>query len=118
MLGVAGDELNMKITTRTDIVLADRMLQAAVLVPSPEPHPTASLEGARILVVGGTTGIGRAIADQAAPSGAVADVAGTSAGPGRPGLRGGRGLRPRDRRGGWAGSTTSSSPRACCGSAG
>ena len=27
MLGVAGDEINMKITTRTDIVLADRMLQ-------------------------------------------------------------------------------------------
>ncbi len=80
MLGVAGDELNMKITTRTDIVLADRMLQAAVLVPSPEPHPTASLEGARILVVGGTTGIGRAIADQAGALGAVADVAGTSAG--------------------------------------
>ena len=80
MLGVAGDEINMKITTRTDIVLADRMLQAAVLVPSPEPHPTASLAGSRILVVGGTTGIGRAIADQAGGQGAVAEVAGTSAG--------------------------------------
>jgi ribitol-5-phosphate 2-dehydrogenase (NADP+) / D-ribitol-5-phosphate cytidylyltransferase len=80
MLGVAGDEINMKITTRIDMVLADRMLQMAVLVPDPEPQPTASLAGSRVLVVGGTTGIGRAIADGAQGLGARSEVAGTSAG--------------------------------------
>jgi ribitol-5-phosphate 2-dehydrogenase (NADP+) / D-ribitol-5-phosphate cytidylyltransferase len=80
MLGVAGDEINMKITTPIDIVLADRMLQMAVLVPDPEPHPTSSLAAARVLVVGGTTGIGQAIAAGAEALGARAEVAGTSAG--------------------------------------
>jgi 2-C-methyl-D-erythritol 4-phosphate cytidylyltransferase len=80
MLGVAGDEINMKITTRTDIVLADRMLQLAVLVPGPDPLQAASLDGARILVVGGTAGIGRAIAQLAAAEGGVAEVTGSSAG--------------------------------------
>ncbi len=37
MLAVAGDEINMKITTRIDMVMADRMLQMSVLVPGPEP---------------------------------------------------------------------------------
>lgn len=80
MLGVAGDEINMKITTRIDMVLADRMLQMAVLVPDADPHPTGSLHGARVLVIGGTTGIGRAVADGAVAMGARAEVAGTSAG--------------------------------------
>ena len=80
MLGVAGDEINMKITTPIDIVLADRMLQMAVLVPDPEPQPASSLDGSRVLVVGGTTGIGQAIAAGAEALGARAQVAGTSAG--------------------------------------
>jgi 2-C-methyl-D-erythritol 4-phosphate cytidylyltransferase len=80
MLAVAGDEINMKITTRIDMVMADRMLQMAVLVPGPDPTPTATLEGARILVVGGTNGIGRAVAELAATQGAVAEVAGSSLG--------------------------------------
>lgn len=80
LLGVAGDEINMKITTRIDMVMADRMLQMAVLVPGPEPMPTATLAGARLLVVGGTNGIGRAIADLAIEQGAVAQVTGSSLG--------------------------------------
>ena len=70
MLAVAGDEINMKITTRIDMVMADRMLQMSVLVPGPEPMPTATLTGARLLVIGGTNGIGRAIADLAPCQGA------------------------------------------------
>ena len=80
MLAVAGDEINMKITTRIDMVMADRMLQMAVLVAGPEPTPTATLAGARILVVGGTNGIGRAIAEEARLQGATAEVAGSSLG--------------------------------------
>ena len=80
MLAVAGDEINMKITTRIDMVMADRMLQMSVLVPVPDLVPTASLSGARILVVGGTNGIGKAIAEQARDQGAACEVGGTSTG--------------------------------------
>lgn len=80
MLAVAGDEINMKITTRIDMVMADRMLQMSVLVPGPEPTATSTLEGARVLVVGGTNGIGRAIAELAVEQGARAEVAGSSLG--------------------------------------
>jgi 2-C-methyl-D-erythritol 4-phosphate cytidylyltransferase len=80
MLAVAGDEINMKITTRIDMVMADRMLQMSVLVPGPDPVATATLEGKRLLVVGGTQGIGKAIADQATAQGARAEIAGSSLG--------------------------------------
>ncbi|HYO42211.1 MAG TPA: bifunctional cytidylyltransferase/SDR family oxidoreductase [Candidatus Limnocylindrales bacterium] len=80
MLAVAGDEINMKITTRIDMVMADRMLQMAVLVPGPDPTPTATIAGTRLLVVGGTNGIGRAIAEAAEGQGATAEVAGSSTG--------------------------------------
>lgn len=80
MLAVAGDEINMKITTRIDMVMADRMLQMSVLVPGPEPTATSTLAGARVLVVGGTNGIGRAIAELAIEHGARAEVAGSSLG--------------------------------------
>jgi 2-C-methyl-D-erythritol 4-phosphate cytidylyltransferase len=80
MLAVAGDEINMKITTRIDMVMADRMLQMSVLVPGPEAVATATLEGARLLVIGGTQGIGRAIAEQAEAQGARAEIAGSSLG--------------------------------------
>jgi ribitol-5-phosphate 2-dehydrogenase (NADP+) / D-ribitol-5-phosphate cytidylyltransferase len=80
MLGVAGDEINLKITTRIDMVMADRMLQMSVLVPGVEPHATSSLTGARLYVIGGTKGIGGAIADQGRLLGAQAIVDGTSTG--------------------------------------
>lgn len=80
VLAVAGDEVNLKITTRIDLVMADRILQQSVLVPEREPRQIRSLEGARVLVVGGTNGIGRAIAEQAAALGAQTAVDGASTG--------------------------------------
>ncbi len=76
---VAGDEINLKITTRIDLVMADRMLQMRTL--SPEGVAAVDdLGGARILVIGGTNGIGRAIADEATRLGADAGVEGRSTG--------------------------------------
>ena len=80
MLAVAGDEINMKITTPIDMVMADRVLQMRVLVPSEEPTPIASLAGARLYVVGGTTGSGRRLRPKAELLGARAVVDGTSTG--------------------------------------
>jgi 2-C-methyl-D-erythritol 4-phosphate cytidylyltransferase len=72
---VAGDEVNLKITTRIDLVLADRMLQMRTVNPTdgPDAEP-ASLAGARVLVIGGTNGIGKGIADAAREQGAVVEV--------------------------------------------
>ncbi len=80
LLAVAGDEINLKITTRIDLVLADRMIQMRTLSPVGEPRPAHPIEGARLYVVGGTNGIGRAIADAAERLGARAVVDGTSLG--------------------------------------
>ena len=79
---VPGDEVNLKITTKLDFVLADRMIQMRTLdLPdSDELQPSHSLDGARLLVVGGTTGIGRSIADEAERLGARAAVDGRSLG--------------------------------------
>ncbi|HEY3523484.1 MAG TPA: bifunctional cytidylyltransferase/SDR family oxidoreductase [Candidatus Limnocylindrales bacterium] len=77
---VDGDEVNLKITTRIDLVLADRMIQMRTLVPSDQPPSLRTMEGARVLVVGGTNGIGRAIADEAARAGASVEVDGRSRG--------------------------------------
>jgi len=77
---VEGDEVNVKITTPIDLVIADRMLQMSVIVPGPTPTPTSSLEGESVLVVGGTNGIGRAIAELAEADGARVAVTGLSLG--------------------------------------
>ena len=76
---VAGDEVNLKITTRIDLVMADRMLQMRTISPSDVPA-AIGLDGARVLVVGGTNGIGRAIAEEAVRLGARAAVEGRSTG--------------------------------------
>jgi 2-C-methyl-D-erythritol 4-phosphate cytidylyltransferase len=75
VLAVAGDEVNLKITTRVDLVLADRMLQMRTIAATAETGPTAPLTGARIHVIGGTNGIGAAIVGEAERLGAsvVAD---------------------------------------------
>ena len=70
IVAVAGDEVNLKITTRTDMVLADRMIQMRTLPTLGAPQPSRTLDGARLYVVGGTEGIGKAIADQAREAGA------------------------------------------------
>jgi ribitol-5-phosphate 2-dehydrogenase (NADP+) / D-ribitol-5-phosphate cytidylyltransferase len=80
LLAVAGDDVNLKITTRIDLVLADRMLQIRTLAPDTTPEDGRSLEGARLLVIGGTNGIGRAIADEAERLGGHVAVEGRSLG--------------------------------------
>ena len=80
LVAVPGDEVNLKITTRTDMVLADRMIQMRTLSAVADPEPTRSLDGARLYVVGGTNGIGRAVAELARASGATVAVDGRSTG--------------------------------------
>ena len=79
VLAVPGDEVNLKITTRIDLVMADRMLQMRTL-SSADAFAFSGLAGARILIVGGTNGIGRAIAEEAIQLGAQAIVEGRSTG--------------------------------------
>ena len=79
ILAVPGDEVNIKITTRIDLVMADRMLQMRTISPA-DVQAVSGLDGARILIVGGTNGIGRAIADEAVRLGARAVVEGRSTG--------------------------------------
>lgn len=83
LAAVAGDEVNLKITTRIDMVMADRMLQMRLLGSDPDaaaPPVARSLAGSRILVVGGTNGIGAAIATEARSQGARVAVDGRSEG--------------------------------------
>lgn len=83
LAAVAGDEVNLKITTRIDMVMADRMLQMRLLESSPDataPEPARTLAGSRILVVGGTQGIGSAIGTAARAQGATVAVDGRSMG--------------------------------------
>jgi ribitol-5-phosphate 2-dehydrogenase (NADP+) / D-ribitol-5-phosphate cytidylyltransferase len=80
ILAVPGDEVNLKITTKVDLVLADRMIQMRTLTAEAAIGATRSLAGARLLVVGGTNGIGRAIADEAIYRGARSEVAGRTLG--------------------------------------
>ena len=81
VMAVAGDEVNLKITTRIDLVLADRMLQMRTVHPTAEhPADVASLAGARLYIVGGTNGIGQGIADEARAQGADVEVDGRSLG--------------------------------------
>jgi ribitol-5-phosphate 2-dehydrogenase (NADP+) / D-ribitol-5-phosphate cytidylyltransferase len=79
IVAVAGDEVNLKITTRTDLVLADRMIQMRTL-GAKDPVPTRSLDGSRLYIVGGTDGIGRSIADAASRAGARVEVDGRRTG--------------------------------------
>jgi ribitol-5-phosphate 2-dehydrogenase (NADP+) / D-ribitol-5-phosphate cytidylyltransferase len=80
VLAVPGDEMNIKITTRLDMVLADRILQMKTIGDEEAATVAASLHDARVLVVGGTNGIGRAIADEAQRLGATTEVVGRSTG--------------------------------------
>ncbi len=55
IVAVAGDEVNVKITTRIDLVMADRMLQMRVLSPTDDASGDRPLAGARLFVIGGTS---------------------------------------------------------------
>jgi 2-C-methyl-D-erythritol 4-phosphate cytidylyltransferase len=78
IVAVAGDEVNVKITTRIDMVVADRMIQMRTL--STGDLATAPVAGTTLYVVGGTNGIGKAIAEEAERLGAAAEVDGRSLG--------------------------------------
>jgi ribitol-5-phosphate 2-dehydrogenase (NADP+) / D-ribitol-5-phosphate cytidylyltransferase len=82
VVAVAGDETNVKITTRLDFLLADRLLQMRALEARSIPDLTVAhgLEGARILIIGGTRGLGLAIAEEAGRLGARVEVGGRSVG--------------------------------------
>jgi 2-C-methyl-D-erythritol 4-phosphate cytidylyltransferase len=80
LVAVAGDEMNLKITTRIDMVVADRMIQMRTLSGGAKPIPARSLRDARIHVIGGTDGIGGAIAELATAEGAVVVVDGRRTG--------------------------------------
>lgn len=80
IVAVAGDEINLKITTRLDLVIADRMIQMRTLSPAATAGAPTALEGAAVYVVGGTGGIGRAIADEATAQGARVVVDGRGSG--------------------------------------
>lgn len=81
LLAVPGDEVNLKITTRIDLVLADRMLQMRTVRPTAdEAAASVSFVGARLVVIGGTNGIGQGIADAAREQGARVVVDGRSTG--------------------------------------
>ncbi|HYK95364.1 MAG TPA: bifunctional cytidylyltransferase/SDR family oxidoreductase [Candidatus Dormibacteraeota bacterium] len=80
ILAVQGDEVNIKITTRTDMILADRMIQMRTLGAAADPAPSRSLRGSSVYVVGGTDGIGRVIAEQAREAGARVRVDGRRTG--------------------------------------
>jgi len=80
IVAVAGDEMNIKITTRVDMVVADRMLQMQTMSPLDGSPSTRPIAGARILVVGGTNGIGQAIATAAQRLGAYVEIDGRSLG--------------------------------------
>jgi 2-C-methyl-D-erythritol 4-phosphate cytidylyltransferase len=71
IVAVPGDEVNLKITTRTDMVLADRMIQMRTLSAATDPQPIRPLRGARLYIVGGTDGIGQAISTLATDEGAT-----------------------------------------------
>lgn len=76
IVAVSGDEVNLKITTRTDMVLADRMIQLRTLSEVEDPRPSRPLRGARLYVIGGTNGIGESIAEHARAEGAEVVVDG------------------------------------------
>ena len=80
IVAVEGDEVNLKITTRTDMILADRMIQMRTVSATANPEPVRELAGARVYVVGGTSGIGEAIAEAAREAGAKLAVDGRSTG--------------------------------------
>ena len=81
IVAVPGDEENLKITTRTDMVLADRMIQMRTLTPAlAEPEPMRSIRDTAVYVVGGTNGIGAAIVEEAERAGARVRVDGQRTG--------------------------------------
>jgi 2-C-methyl-D-erythritol 4-phosphate cytidylyltransferase len=82
LLHVDGAEENIKITTPIDLVLADRLIQLQSIPPSKATTPAGNSShwsGRRVVIVGGTSGIGAAIATELAVLGARIAAVGRSA---------------------------------------
>ena len=81
LLHVDGAEENIKITTRIDHVLADRLIQLQSIPPEKATTPEGNRtywRGRKAVIVGGTSGIGAAIASELTGLGAVVHSTGRS----------------------------------------
>ena len=81
LLHVDGAEENIKITTRIDHVLADRLIQLQSIPPEKATSPEGNQKywsGRRVAIIGGTSGIGAAIAAELTGVGARVYAVGRS----------------------------------------
>jgi len=81
LLHVDGAEENIKITTRIDHVLADRLIQLQSIPPEKATTPEGNRmywSGRRVAIIGGTSGIGAAIAAELTGVGARVHAVGRS----------------------------------------
>lgn len=81
LLHVDGAEENIKITTRIDHVLADRLIQLQSIPPEKATTPENNRtywNGRRAVIVGGTSGIGAAIVSELTGLGAAVHATGRS----------------------------------------
>ncbi|WP_313531689.1 bifunctional cytidylyltransferase/SDR family oxidoreductase [Shinella sp.] len=74
---VAGEDSNIKITTPLDLFLAEKIMQSRATALADEAD-LSQLAGKRIVVFGGSSGIGKAIRDLALVNGADAVIASRS----------------------------------------
>ena len=82
---VEGDESNIKITTQSDLFLGEKLIQTRsthqeASHPISENRLQAGLEGRVVVVVGGTAGIGKAVAELCTLSAASVEVCSRSTG--------------------------------------
>ena len=75
---VAGEDSNIKITTPLDLFLAEKIMQSRATSVADEAD-LARLKGKRIVIFGGSSGIGKSIRDLAVVNGADAIVASRTA---------------------------------------
>lgn len=76
---VAGEEKNIKITYPEDLLFAEKLLQLHSLSPT-QANPLSQLNNQVLVVFGGTSGIGKAIAQLASQQGAQVFTTGLSQG--------------------------------------
>ena len=78
---VEGSETNIKITNQLDLFLAEKLIQCGGIQfteSADEPDTLQGLQGKRVAIFGGNSGIGRAIHDMALLNGASVHVASRS----------------------------------------
>ncbi len=80
---VKGETTNLKLTFENDLLLLDKLMQCNAsrrLAPSSSVEGLRKLRGKNLVIVGGTSGIGAAMASQGREFGAIVEVAGRSTG--------------------------------------